>query len=41
MVNHRSKEIFTKSQSPPSSAETQECVEIHLHSTNTSSWRSA
>jgi hypothetical protein len=27
--------------SPPSSAEVKECVELYLHSTNTSSWRGA
>jgi hypothetical protein len=27
--------------SPPSSAEVKECVEIYLHSTNTSSWHGA
>jgi hypothetical protein len=27
--------------SPPSSAEVKECMELHLHSPNTSSWRGA
>jgi hypothetical protein len=27
--------------SPPSSAEVKECVELYLHSSNTSSWRGA